>query len=37
MTNVFTGKVAIPDDKIDEYLKVMEEAEREKESLLLTM
>ena len=31
MAKVFTGKVAIPGDKIEEYLKVMEEAEKARE------
>ena len=31
MPNVFTGKVAIPGDKIEEYLKVIEEAEKKRE------
>ncbi len=30
MPNVFTGKVAIPGDKIDEYLEVMEKSEKER-------
>ena len=31
MAQVFTGKVAIPGDKIEEYFKAMEEAEKERE------
>ena len=31
MAQVFTGKVAIPGDKIEEYLKAMEEAEKARE------
>ncbi|MFH1641912.1 MAG: DUF6398 domain-containing protein [Nanoarchaeota archaeon] len=31
MPNVFTGKVAIPGDKIDKYLKIMEQAEKDRE------
>ncbi len=31
MAKVYTGKVAIPGDKIEEYLKLMEEAEKRKE------
>ena len=31
MAQVFTGKVAIPGDKIDEYFKAMEEAEKARE------
>lgn len=30
MPKVFTGKVAIPGDKIDEYIEMMEEAEEER-------
>ena len=29
MPEVFTGKIVIPDDKIDEYFKAMVEAEKE--------
>ncbi len=31
MPQVFTGKVMIPGDKIDEYFKLMEQAEKERE------
>jgi len=31
MAKVYTGKVAIPGDKIQEYLKLLEEAEKERE------
>ncbi len=31
MPQVFTGKIVIPGDKIDEYFKAMEEAEKERE------
>jgi len=31
MPQVFTGKVVIPVNKIDEYLKIMEQAEKERE------
>lgn len=31
MAKVYTGKVAIPGDKIGEYLKLMEEAEKQRE------
>ena len=31
MAKVYTGKVAIPGDKIKEYLKLMEEAEKQRE------
>jgi len=31
MPKVFTGKVIIPGDKIDEYFKLMEQAEKERE------
>ena len=31
MAKVYTGKVAVPGDKFEEYLKLMEEAEKERE------
>ncbi len=31
MPQVFTGKVAIPGDKIQDYLKMLEEAEKQRE------
>lgn len=31
MAKVYTGKIAIPGDKIQDYLKLMEEAEKERE------
>ena len=31
MAKVYTGKVAIPGDKFEEYLKLMEEAQKERE------
>jgi len=31
MPQVFTGKVIIPGDKINEYFKIMEQAEKERE------
>lgn len=37
MPQVFTGKVAIPGDKIQDYLKLMEEAEKQREPFRLAM